>query len=252
MMRIIPVLDLLDGQVVQAVRGERERYRPVQSVLVSAPDPLKVARALEAEFGCETLYVADLNAIQRRGDHSEVIHHLAQELDASLWVDAGVADIDSVLRVASKGAGRVIVGSETLPDTAVLSTMQEALPGGRLLFSLDVVAGRVLSRASSFKEMEPVKVMELLTREGWSEVIILTLDRVGTGSGPDWALLQDIRLRHPGVTLIAGGGVHSREDLGRALDLGMDGVLVATALHRGWITRRDLESLRFGSLASGA
>lgn len=248
-MRIIPVLDLLDGQVVQAVRGERERYRPVQSVLVSTPNPLSVARALEAEFGCDTLYVADLNAIQRRGDHSGVIQHLAQELDASLWVDAGVADVDSARRVASTGAGGIIVGSETLPDVTVLPMMREALPGGRLLFSLDVVGGTVLSRAPSVKGGDPLKMMGLLAREGWLKVIILTLDRVGTGSGPDWTLLEDIRLRHPELTLIAGGGLRSPEDLARASDLGLDGVLVATALHRGWITRRDLEELLFGPQA---
>lgn len=248
-MRIIPVLDLLDGQVVQAVRGERSRYGPVQSILVSTPEPISVARALEVEFKCDTIYIADLNAIQKRGDHSKMIHHLAQEIDASLWVDAGITDVDSALSVASKGADRVVVGSETLPSAKALQTIHEALPEDRLLFSLDVAAGRVLSDAPTFKGREPVWMAEFLAREGWSHVIILTLDRVGTGTEPDWVLLKDIRLQSPELKLIAGGGLRSPEGLRRAVDLELDGILVATALHRGWITRAELQELGFGRKA---
>ena len=52
-MHIIPVLDLMNGQVVQAIRGERDTYQPIESVLTPETHPLSVARALQAETGCQ-------------------------------------------------------------------------------------------------------------------------------------------------------------------------------------------------------
>jgi len=237
---IIPVLDLMDGQVVQAIRGEREKYRPLQSVLVSTPEPLSVARALQEETGCRSFYIADLNAIQGRGDHRAVIRELAERLTADLWVDAGIADAASALDILEDGAGRVIVGSETLASVDTLRSIRAALPPERLLFSLDIQQGHVLSRSPILSSLDPSGVLDLLTRDGWPEVIILTLDRVGTGGGPDWALLSSARRRFPSLLLIAGGGVRTPGDLQAAASLGVRGVLVASALHRGWITRDDL------------
>ena len=242
---IIPVIDLMHGQVVQAVRGERERYRPLSSILTPATEPLPVAQALQAATGCHAFYVADLDAIQDQGlvkGHQAAIHTLAAALDAELWVDAGVTDVPAARRVLATGAGRVIVGSETLPDLETLRALQVALPEGHRLFSLDLVAGRVLSRAPALQGRAPLDVLDVLVREGWSQVIVLTLDRVGTGSSLDWALLRAMRQAHPTLTMIAGGGVRTIDDVRRLEALGVDGVLVASALHRGWITRKDLRA----------
>ena len=62
-MRIIPVIDLMKGEVVQAIRGDRANYRPVQSVLTRDAQPLSVARALQDATGCDEFYIADLDAI---------------------------------------------------------------------------------------------------------------------------------------------------------------------------------------------
>lgn len=48
-MKIIPVIDLLGGQAVHSVRGEREKYRPVESLLVSGIDPIDIAHVFVKE-----------------------------------------------------------------------------------------------------------------------------------------------------------------------------------------------------------
>ncbi len=150
-----------------------------------------------------------------------------------------MTDVPAARRVLASGAGRVIVGSETLPNLETLRALQVELPAGQRLFSLDLVAGQVLSRAPALKGRAPLDVLDLLVREGWSQVIVLTLDRVGTGSGLDWALLRAMRQAYPTLKIIAGGGVQSIADVRRLEALGVDGVLIASALHQGWITRKD-------------
>ena len=54
-MQIIPVLDLMHGCVVHAVKGQRDRYKPVQSILTASSAPLDVARCLQAETKCRAL-----------------------------------------------------------------------------------------------------------------------------------------------------------------------------------------------------
>ena len=113
-MRIIPVMDLMEGKVVHAVRGERNKYRPVKSVLVPVFRPVDVAKALINETMCREIYIADLDAIQKEDHNLHTISDLAEKLDITLWVDAGINDGISAERLKSAGAGKIIVGSETL------------------------------------------------------------------------------------------------------------------------------------------
>ncbi len=75
------------------------------------------------------------------------------------------------------------------------------------------------------------------------DVIVMALAAVGTGSGPDFARLQDVVGRGQGRTVFAAGGVTSALDLRQLATLGVKGALVATALHNGQIKARDLEEI---------
>jgi phosphoribosylformimino-5-aminoimidazole carboxamide ribotide isomerase len=72
---------------------------------------------------------------------------------------------------------------------------------------------------------------------------VLDVARVGSGRGPDVALLAEMRRRFAHLELIAGGGVRSREDLEQLGDVGCDGALVATALHEGRVTAAGVAAL---------
>ncbi|WP_233446875.1 HisA/HisF-related TIM barrel protein, partial [Ideonella azotifigens] len=95
-MTLIPVIDLLKGRVVRAVRGDRQAYRPIESALCASSDPLTVARILVDHCAARQLYVADLDALTG----GSVQHGLLRELlgalaGIELWVDAGFADADA-------------------------------------------------------------------------------------------------------------------------------------------------------------
>ena len=243
-MRIIPVIDLMKGEVVQAVRGDRVNYRPVQSVLTRDAQPLSVARDLRDATGCDEFYVADLDAIMGGRPQWNVIREMADGSGAKLSVDAAIADTATALKAIESGAERAIVCSETLQDLDAAREIRSALPAERLLFSVDVVQGRVRSRCSALHDADPLVALDLMVREGWSQFIILTLDLVGTGGGPDWSLVEEACSRYPSLSIIAGGGVRTPEDLRRLASGNVSGVLIATSLHRGWITPQDLQAVR--------
>jgi phosphoribosylformimino-5-aminoimidazole carboxamide ribotide isomerase len=245
-MDVIPVLDLMAGLVVHGVQGDRGRYRPIESVLTPSSAPLAVARALREETGAASFYIADLDAIQGTGDHRAVIRTLADDVGLDLWVDAAISDAPSALAIIEAGAGRAIVGSETLPSLGALREIRDTLPPGRLLFSVDIGANGVISRSPALGGATPSAALETVAAEGMSSAILLTLDQVGTGNGPAWSTLETARAAFPQIRMIAGGGVRTPDDLARLADMGIEGALVATSLHRGWITGAHVRDLRHG------
>jgi phosphoribosylformimino-5-aminoimidazole carboxamide ribotide isomerase len=244
---VIPVLDLLDGHAVRAVRGERSRYRPIQSSLCATSEPLDVARALLAASGSQTLYIADLGAILGRGAHAETLAALADSLGAgvTLWLDAGFTAFGSVREVFARVAGFArtaspaaivpVFGTETLLDPRAIGEARDA--GFEPLLSLDYRLGLSLGSLSHDD------------CSWWPErVIVMTLDRVGAFSGPDLDMLARLKAVAGARLVIGAGGVRNRADLDAAEAAGASGWLVASAFHDGTVgVRRDVKC---GSLSS--
>jgi phosphoribosylformimino-5-aminoimidazole carboxamide ribotide isomerase len=240
-MRVIPVIDLKSGAAVHAVRGERERYRPLRSEIVAGSDPIQVTRALREALGLDELYVADLDAIAGGPVHREVIAALAAE--ARVMVDAGVTEVATVQLLLELGAARVVIGTETLADQAALERLRAELPDAPLVLSLDLRAGSVLSADSELARLGAPEALARLGRSGVREAIVLDLARVGSGAGPDVALMRGLHARFPELELLVGGGVRDVADLRAVAEAGAAGALVATALHSRAIGPDQLRAL---------
>jgi phosphoribosylformimino-5-aminoimidazole carboxamide ribotide isomerase len=228
--RVVPVIDLKVGAAVHAVRGERERYRPVG-------DPLSLARRFRDALGLDELYVADLDAITGGGGNDGVIRALARE--ARVMVDAGVSEPRRARALLDLGVHRVVVGTETLADADELDRL---LP--EAVLSVDLRHGRTLSPDPRLAGLPALDAMARLHRAALREAIVLDLARVGSGTGPDVKLIAEIHAAFPDLELLAGGGVRDVQDLRALGDAGAAGALVATALHDGVIGPRELAELR--------
>jgi phosphoribosylformimino-5-aminoimidazole carboxamide ribotide isomerase len=240
-MRVIPVIDLKGAAAVHAVRGERQRYRPLRSAIADGPDPVRITRAVRDTLGLAELYVADLDAIAGGRPHRELLAGLARE--ALVMVDAGVTEVADVRALLELGAARVVIATETLGDLDALAQLRSAAPEAALVLSLDLRGGRVLSADPELARLDAPEALGRLTRFGLREVIVLDLARVGSGAGPDVALVRELRAGFPELELLAGGGVRDVADLRALADAGAAGALVATALHAGAIGRDDLRAL---------
>jgi HisA/HisF family protein len=228
-MRIVPVLDLKDGIVVHARRGQRSEYEPLSSPLIDGCAPVPVARALCAAGESKRLYVADLDALA--GKPIDLATLAALSAVAELWVDAGAITYERTTALARAGVARNIVGTESLG--AELPGERDALP--RVL-SIDLLGGRLVSPRSELAGRDPVAAAPLVSALGVRELLVIDLARVGSRSGPPLRAVAALAAALPGIAIYAGGGVRDDEDL-RALEAaGATGALVATALHEGRVT----------------
>ena len=71
----------------------------------------------------------------------------------------------------------------------------------------------------------------------------MTLNRVGSNSGPDFKKLQHYRTKYPDKQWVAAGGIRSIQDLQALEENGIKQALVASALHRGRISSADIRRL---------
>jgi phosphoribosylformimino-5-aminoimidazole carboxamide ribotide isomerase len=244
--RVIPVLDLRAGRAVHASGGERHGFPPVRSVLVSeraSGDACALAQAFRDTLGCEECYVADLDAIEGGRPQHALLEALARS-GSRLFIDAGVATLERARELLDRGAARVVVGLETLPSFVALELVTRAIGPERVMFSLDLRGGRPVLHSGAAPEETTLALVGRAAAAGATAVLVLDLARVGSGRGLDRALLAAIRSAHPGLELLAGGGIASPAELERLARTGLDGALVATALHSGMIGKADVQAVR--------
>jgi phosphoribosylformimino-5-aminoimidazole carboxamide ribotide isomerase len=236
-MRLIGVVDVLEGRAVHARAGRREHYAPVEPVAgwpVEPGDPLALARTYIDRLRLAEIYMADLDAILGRTPQGSIAAALAT-LGSRLWLDAGVSSVEQAQQASTSGATWVIVGLETLASDAALVEICRAVGGDRVALSLDLRDGEPIARAETMRTLDAPAIAARAADTGAAAVIVIDLARVGMGSGLDLDLIARVRNAAPRLALLAGGGVRDLADIVRLAESGCDGVLVATALQNGRI-----------------
>jgi phosphoribosylformimino-5-aminoimidazole carboxamide ribotide isomerase len=220
-MDIIPVIDLIGGTVVRARMGQRDQYRPIITPLSPTSDPVDVTRGLLSVHPFAAVYVADLDAIERRGDNRATLRRLqAQFPGVSFWVDNGAADRAAVAGWLAGGVDHIVLGSESQADAAAVRAFAD---DPRVVLSLDFAG-------ESFRG--PPALLD--DTDAWpSRIIVMTLVRVGSGTGPDLKRVSAVRDGAAGRKVYAAGGVRGAADLVTLRRAGIAGALVASCLHDG-------------------
>lgn len=223
-MEIIPVLDLKAGRVVHASGGLRDTYQPVCSLLCPDGEPLSLVQTLSDKYTFHRLYIADLDAITAVGNHDEEIRSIQHHFPSlELWIDAGIRTNDSLEQFYQQHPGRPVIGSETLGDSDILTGQKNR--GTKPVLSLDFNRDGLIG----FTKLENKPNL-------WpDEVIVMSLDHVGSSLGPDFSRLRQVKNLAGSRRVYAAGGIRNNRDISQLAGAGIDGVLAATALHNGQI-----------------
>ena len=241
-MKIIPVIDILNGIVVHAVRGKRKEYQPLQSTLCNSAAPSEVAKAF-SKLGFSELYVADLDAIMGCNTNLETLQCMAQETGLKLMVDAGVTTLEQAQKLLGKGASKIIIGTETLRNKNFVGEAVKHFGCDRVIVSLDMKSDKVLVQAGFDGPQNALALLHEFAKMGVCQVIVLDLARVGSAEGVNVDFLKKV-MGELQLDLYVGGGVRSITDLMELKQLGILGALLATALHTGKISVADLKQAR--------
>lgn len=221
-MEIIPVIDIRRGQVVHAVKGQRQNYRPLRTSLCESNSPEDIVQAFISSYPFKTIYIADLDAIEGQSNNDQIIEQLHDKFQSvTFWVDQGIS---STIELKDPLLRQHVIGSETNISPDILNEIITISPN--IILSLDFQSNTFLG------------VRNLLQKTGlWpGRIIIMSLARVGSDNGPDYELISSLKKTAGDRKIYVAGGVRHETDLNLLNDMGIDGVLLATALHTERIT----------------
>ena len=216
-MEIIPVIDICQNQVVHALKGQRQNYRPLQTSLCKSYCPEDIVQAFIDTYPFKTIYIADLDVIQGTSNNEQCIEQLVNKFQSvSFWVDYGIS---SVVEFKNPSRRQHVIGSETNVSPETLNDMVTLNP--KIILSLDFQANIFLGHPDLLQKTDL-----------WPErIIIMSLSHVGANNGPDYKLISNIQKTAGNRKIYIAGGVRHEEDLQSLNNMGIDGILIATALH---------------------
>ena len=227
--RVIPCLDVADGQVVKGVNFKNLR---------EIGDPVDLAAKYYRD-GADEVTFLDVNAtIDNRDTMYELVSRCAEKVFIPLTVGGGIRSTSDVANLLAAGADKVSIGSAGISNPRLLSDVAEKFGNQVLVVSLDLKRSKqarsgyaVTSHGGRVEtDLDALEWIEKVIALGAGELLVNSIDADGMLSGFDIEMLSAVRQRAE-VPVIASGGAGSAADFVSAAQCGADAILAASIFH---------------------
>ena len=234
-MKIIPAIDLMDGQVVRLVKGD-----PKNKTVYSS-NPLEIAKKWQSA-GADMLHIVDLDATLGRGSNLEIIKKMLSELNVPVEVAGGLRDESTILEIG-KIADRIVLGTLAFKDKETVLKISESLGKKKIVISVDQIDGKIAVNGwQKSTETTLLDGMNEFLQLGFSEFLLTSISRDGTMQGPDIESLQKA-CSLENANVIASGGVSGIDDIKKLKALNPYGVILGKALYENKISIEEAKKL---------
>ncbi|UNK44771.1 bifunctional 1-(5-phosphoribosyl)-5-((5-phosphoribosylamino)methylideneamino)imidazole-4-carboxamide isomerase/phosphoribosylanthranilate isomerase PriA [Arthrobacter sulfonylureivorans] len=228
-LELLPAVDVADGQAVRLVQGEAGSE-------TGYGDPLEAAMAWQND-GAEWVHLVDLDAAFGRGNNTEVLRRVADELKIKVELSGGIRDDESLERALEFGATRVNLGTAALENPEWTARAIER-HGDAIAVGLDVRGTTLAARGWTKDGGDIWDVLSRLEDAGCARYVVTDVTKDGTLRGPNIDLLRQMCERTD-KPVVASGGISSLADLRALRELvptGVEGAIVGKALYAGKFT----------------
>ena len=229
--RIIPCLDIRDGQTVKGINFVGLR---------NVGDPVELGAKYAAEGADELVYL-DISATEEgRQTFTELVARIAERIDIPFTVGGGISSVDDASRLLDAGADKITLNSAAVANPALIDAIAARYGSQFVVAAIDAkkVDGiwRVTTHGGKrLTERELFAWAHEVWRRGAGEILFTSMDHDGTKNGypcDTYARLSE-RLSIP---VIASGGAGSVRHIADVLTLGKaDAALAASIFHYGEI-----------------
>ncbi len=234
-MKIIPAIDLMDGQVVRLVKGD-----PNNKTVYSS-NPLEIAKKWQSA-GADMLHIVDLDATLGRGSNLEIIKKMLSELNVPVEVAGGLRDESTILEIG-KTADRIVLGTLAFKDKETVLKISDSLGKKKIVISVDQIDGKIaVDGWQQSTEITLLDGMNEFLQLGFSEFLLTSISRDGTMEGPDIESLQKA-CSLENANVIASGGVSGIDDVKQLKALNPYGVILGKALYENKISIEEAKKI---------
>jgi phosphoribosylformimino-5-aminoimidazole carboxamide ribotide isomerase len=213
---LIPSIDLLGGQIVQLVQGEKLRL---------AFDDFEYWIEKFSKF--PLVQLIDLDAAMRQGDNSKLVAQIAKRLPVQ--AGGGIHTIDRAQQVLGAGAKRVIIGSalfsaEGTVNTEFAASLAAAVGSERVVAGIDTKNGKIAVKG--WKAQVALTPDEAIPQLDPYAAAFLYTHVDGEGMLGGFPIDVAARLRKlTAKQLIVAGGIRSQQEVNALDALGADAVV---------------------------
>jgi phosphoribosylformimino-5-aminoimidazole carboxamide ribotide isomerase len=213
---LIPSIDLLGGQIVQLVQGEKLRL---------AFDDFEYWIEKFARF--PLVQLIDLDAAMRQGDNSALVEKIAKRLPVQ--AGGGIHSIERARQVLDAGAQRVIIGSALFSESGSVNTLfaaqlAAAIGADRVVAGIDTKNGRIAVKGWKAQvALTPDDAIPQLAPHA-SAFLYTHVDGEGLMRGFPIATAERLR-QLTDRQLIVAGGIRSHQEVDALHALGADAVV---------------------------
>jgi phosphoribosyl-ATP pyrophosphohydrolase/phosphoribosyl-AMP cyclohydrolase len=219
---IIPSIDLMNGNAVQLVGGQR--------LEIDAGDPRPIMERFRV---VGEVAVIDLDAALGQGSNADTIAELCRM--GPCRVGGGIRDEAAAVRWLDAGASKVILGTAARPD------LLRNLPKDRVIAALDARDGRVVDHGWTRDTGATIFDRMAELRDLVSGFLVTTVEREGRLGGADIALAERLAQAAGDARVTLAGGVTTPDEVARLDRLGCD-AQVGMAIYTGRMDLADAVS----------
>jgi len=234
-MKIIPAIDLMNGQVVRLYKGD-----PKQKT-VYGDNPVEIAKKWEAN-GADMLHIVDLDATLGIGSNLSIIKKILKEISIPVEVAGGLRDESLILDVV-KISNRVVIGTVAFKDKELLKKLLLSLGSKKIVISVDHKDGEIVIHG--WQDRTGIKLIDAIKEfleMGFTEFLLTNVNRDGTLEGPDLEFLEQA-CNLDKTNVIASGGISNVDDVKDVKEKNAFGVILGKALYENKISIEEAKKI---------
>lgn len=234
-MKIIPAIDLMNGQVVRLYKGD-----PKQKTVYS-DNPVEIAKKWEAN-GADMLHIVDLDATLGIGSNLSIIKKILKEISIPVEVAGGLRDESLILDVV-KISSRVVIGTLAFKDKELLKKLLLSLGPEKIVISVDHIDGEIVIHGWQDRTgIKLIKSIKEFLEMGFTEFLLTNVSRDGTLEGPDLEFLEQA-CQLDNTNVIASGGISNIADIKDVKEKNAFGVILGKALYENKISIEEAKNI---------
>ncbi|MFZ4428650.1 MAG: imidazole glycerol phosphate synthase subunit HisF [Saprospiraceae bacterium] len=240
--RIIPCLDIKDGQTVKGIQFENLRQ---------AGDPVALA-AEYARQGADELVFLDITATHEgRSTFVSLVQRIGQVLDIPFTVGGGIQSIPEVEALLRAGADKVSINSAAIRRPELLNELSKAFGNQCIVLAVDArpnAQGEWMVYLNGGRISTEIRLLDWVKEavdRGAGEILFTSMAQDGTKNGFALDITQAVS-EAVSVPIIASGGAGEMHHFLEAFTLGRaDAALAASVFHFGEIPIPTLKNYLF-------
>ena len=227
-MEVLPAVDVMGGECVQLVQGER-------SQATGYGDPLACARRWIAE-GARRLHVINLDgAFGEARANADVVRRLVDETGVGVQLGGGIRSLQDAAGWLDAGVDRVILGTHAVEHPDALRWLSREYGSERVMAGVDARGSEIAVAGWQETRGNYLRWAEVFVEQGAGALLYTNVSVEGLQRGIDPAPVRALIEAVP-VPVVVAGGITTVEDVRVLRDLGAAGVVLGSALYSGRIT----------------